>query len=121
MADYERRCCIHGYHIYQEIWSSSIGEVLPCEREPLNDPDRYAVAVIKDGVVGHVPRKFSRMCSLFLGVVYCKVTGERRYSIDLPQGRLEVPCKLLFAGKLKDIKDLKSLFERRCSHRQQRQ
>ena len=100
------------HHIYQEIWSSSIGEVLLSEREPLNDADRYAVAVIKDGVVvGHVPRKFSRMCSLFLargGVIYCKVTGERRYSIDLPQGGLEVPCKLLFAGKPKDIKNLKS-------------
>ena len=45
------------YHIYKEIWNSTVGEHLICERETLNQTDRYAVAVIKDGVIiGHLPR-----------------------------------------------------------------
>ena len=49
----------------------------------------------KDGdVVGHVPRKISAVCSLFLpqnGSIHCKVTGSRRYSRDIVQGGLEIP------------------------------
>ena len=38
-----------------------------CERETHNDRDRYVVAVKKTGtVIGHLPRKVSRVCSLFL-------------------------------------------------------
>ena len=40
------------------IWDISIGEQFECAREPLNDSDQYAVAVIKDSVtIGHLPRK----------------------------------------------------------------
>ena len=37
-------------------------------REEGNDKDRYTVAVTKSGsgVVGHVPRKISAACALFL-------------------------------------------------------
>ena len=47
---------MRGYHIYQTIWSSSIGEVLNCAREPQNGQDTYAVATKKAGdvVVGHI-------------------------------------------------------------------
>ena len=83
-----------------------MGEELACEREPTNTSDRYAVAVVKDGVIiGHLPRKISNICSLFLrrgGTISCIVSGGRRYSADLPQGGLEIPCKLLFKGKAKD-------------------
>ena len=50
-------------------------------------------------LVGHVPRKISTICSLFLrsGAVRCEVIGSRQYSADLDQGGLEVPCKLIFA------------------------
>ena len=51
-------------------------------------------------VVGHVPRKISTVCSMFLlkgGSISCQVTGKRRYSADLPQG-LELPCELRFNG-----------------------
>ena len=30
---------------------------------------------------------------------FCKVTGRRRYSTDLPQGGLEIPCAVLFTAK----------------------
>ena len=48
MAVHEFECesCIHGYHIYKEIWNSAVGEHLICERETLNPTDRYAMAGI---------------------------------------------------------------------------
>jgi hypothetical protein len=33
-----------------------------------------------------------------IDAILCTVTGSRRYSKDLPQGGLEVPCKLEFFG-----------------------
>ena len=44
-----------------------VGESLVCERDPENASDRYAVAVKNEGtIIGHLPRKVSRVCSLFL-------------------------------------------------------
>ena len=89
-----------------------------CEREPENASDRYAVAVKKEGtIIGHLPRKLSWVCSLFLrrgGAIKCTVTGRRRYSADLPQGGLEVPCSLLFKGSPEEIKKLKKLWKLGC-------
>ena len=66
MAAYEMESCVRGYHVYKDLWDASIGEDILCEREPFNNADRYAVAVLKDDtVVGHIPRKISRICSLF--------------------------------------------------------
>ena len=45
METFERELCVHGYHVYQRIWTAAVGEVLHCEREPTNSRDRYAVAV----------------------------------------------------------------------------
>ena len=47
-----------------------------------------------DIVIGHVPRKISSVCSLYIcrgGEIHCRVTGFRRFSADLEQGGLEVP------------------------------
>ena len=56
------------------------------------------VAVVKANItVGHVPRKISSVCSIFLrrgGSITCQVTGRRRFSEDLSQGGLEIPCVL---------------------------
>ena len=41
----ERNNCVHGYHIYKDIWDAVIGEELRCEREPDNRRDRYAIAI----------------------------------------------------------------------------
>ena len=94
METCERNSCVHGYHVYKDIWNAVIGEELVCEREPDNKSDRYAVAVRKDRIIiGHLPRKISRTCSLFLrrgSEITCRVTGHTRYSVDLPQGGLEV-------------------------------
>ena len=84
-----------------------------CEPEPRNSTDRYAVAVKKDGIIiGHLPTKISRVCSLFLrrgGVIRCTVSATRRYSMDLPQGGLEILCVVKFIANAKEIHKLKLL------------
>ena len=92
---------VRGFHVYADVWTPSVGEILICERESGNPSDLYAVAIKKGmEVVGHVPRKMSAACSLFLrlgGVLHCEITdSHRRYSSDLPQGGLEIPCKFVF-------------------------
>ena len=43
VSEFEYESCICGYHIYKDMWSSTIGEHLMCEREMLNLTDKYAV------------------------------------------------------------------------------
>ena len=52
-------------------------------------------------VIGHLPRKLSKICSLFIrrgGSICCIVTGGRRYSADLPQGGLEIKVTYFIYG-----------------------
>ena len=105
---------IHGHHVYRTVWTPMIDEVLACKREQHNIHDPFAVAVRKGStVVGHVPQHISAMCYMFLGKsecsISCKVTGHRRYSHDLPQGGMEVPCHLIFAGKDADVQKIRNL------------
>ena len=104
---------MRGYHIYKDIWGAAVGEELVCTRERGNPRDGYAVAVVKDGTtVGHLPRKLSCLCALFIrrgGSIRCSVSGRRRYSSDLLQGGFEIPCVLLFTGEAKEIKKLDKL------------
>ena len=91
-----------------------IDEVLVCEREQHNIHDPFAVAVYKGStIVGHVPRRIAAMCYAFLGKsgcsITCKVTEHRRYSHDLPQGGMEVPCHLIFHGEEVDVKKIRTL------------
>lgn len=106
---------IRGYHVYKDIWVAVDGEVLGCRRETSNGHDPFAVAVVKDStVVGHVPRRISAICSLFLrrhGTITCRVNGSRRYSRDLPQGGLEVPCILIFSGEAVLVDKVKNLID----------
>ena len=102
--EFRLQSCIRGYHIYGEHWFALLGEELTCEREIGNVVDRYAVAVKKDTdeTVGHAPKKISRICSSFLqhgGLITTVVTGRHRYSSDLVQGGLEIPCNLRFCGE----------------------
>ena len=69
---------VRRYHVYRAIWEAAVGETLNCAREVGNRSDTFAVAVIKGGdTVGHVPRRISSICSIFLkntGLVYHSVT-----------------------------------------------
>ena len=113
----ELACCVRGYHVYKDIWAAAIGEELECSREPTNMADRYAVAVRnEETIIGHLPRKISKVCSLFLrrgGSIRCTVTGSRRHSSDLPQGGLEIPCSLLFTADMKEIIKLNKVLKGR--------
>ena len=58
MADIESEefndTCVHGFHIYKDVWRPVIGEELRCQREEDNPRDPYAVAVISAVISGHV-------------------------------------------------------------------
>lgn len=101
--------------MYKEIWEASCGQVFPCLREVGNAFDPFAVSVVRDSdIIGHVPRKISATCSLFLrnrGTVKCTVTGTRQFSRDLAQGGLEIPCQLTFEGEKKYIEKVQNLIK----------
>ena len=95
---------VRGYHVYQSVWDAACdGKILLCKREVGNTHDPFSVAITKGTtgiVVGHVPRIISPICSIFIrqgGTISCRANGSRRYSSDLPQGGLEVPCILTFS------------------------
>ena len=95
--------CMKGYHVYQEEWTPVLDEMLLCCREFANVHDPFAVKVVKAGsTVGHLPIKISSTCSLFImkgGVISCKVINPaRKYSGDLIQGCLEIPCVITLQG-----------------------
>ena len=104
---------VRGYHVYENIWTAVVGESFPCMQEAGNTFDPFAVAVMRDDtVIGHVPSL--SICALFLrrnGSITCQVTGSRRYSDDLAQGGLEVPCVLCFDGDAKVTTKAKKLVE----------
>ena len=61
LATYEFGFFVRDYHAYMDIWNPRIGEILKCKREPTNDVDKHAVAIMrsnslgKEKVVGHSP------------------------------------------------------------------
>ena len=103
--------CIRGYHEYKSIWDASVGGVLCCSREIDNPHDDHAVTVIRRGVtVGHVPRYVSRGFSLFLqlgGTITATVVSTRRYSRDLPQGGIEIPCQYTLEGPTNEVRKIR--------------
>jgi hypothetical protein len=115
-AEFDYDSCVRGYHVYQSIWIAIPGQMFSCEIEEGNTKDRYAVSIVRSGtgVIGHIPRKISAACSIFIrrgGSIFCKVTGNRRYSHDLVQEGLEVPCVLTFKGIDTEINKLRKLLE----------
>ena len=44
-------------------------------------------------------------------MIQCRVAGRRRYSADLPQGGLEIPCVLILEGKCKELKKFRALLK----------
>ena len=68
---------VRGYHVYQNIWDAALEEQLSCQREPTNSHDPFTVAVMQSQViVGHIPRKISSVCSMFLlraGTIRCRI------------------------------------------------
>ena len=94
MDTYEINRCVRGHHIYKRVWTPVLGEELKCRIEEDNVEDRYGFAVLRESIlVGHIPRKVSAACYLFIkrnDCISCVITGKRQYSIDLPHGGLEL-------------------------------
>ena len=79
LATFSLNSVVRGYHVYKDYWEAATGEILRCCEERTNIHDPFAVAIIKDdSVVGHVPRKISTVCSLFL-----RSGGSIRYAIKV--------------------------------------
>ena len=68
MESYSIHTSVRGYHVYKDVWEAAIGQRLPCQREPGNIRDPYAMAVVETGVttriVGHVLHAISSVCCL---------------------------------------------------------
>ena len=62
---------------------------------------------------------FHGFCHCFVenGTIDCVAIGRRRYSSDLPQGGLEISCKLIFNGKRDDILQLLRPHDDKCNER----
>ena len=61
-----------------------------------------------------MPCAISAVCYLFLrrnGTLRCQVTDTRHYSVDLPQGGLEIPCRLIFSGHARLITKVQKLLQ----------
>ena len=100
---------ICGHHVFKNIWTPRLGEVLLVKQEAGNTHDRRAVALLKADrtVVGHVPKEFSRVFWHFLshgGKISCEVTGRRKYGKGL-----EVPCVYQFLGSEKIITKMRDI------------
>ena len=96
----EFESCIRGHHMYSTIWTPVSGKLLSWKRELDNAEDQYAVVVCRvDGiVVGHIPRKISFLCAVFIrrgGTIQYIVNGDHQYSHDFPLGGMEIPCRLV--------------------------
>ena len=65
------------------IWTPRVGEKATMVREPGNEHDRFAVAVLEDKTlctVGHLPWEIAKECFFFIrgGVIGVEVTGQGR-------------------------------------------
>ena len=99
---------VRGYHVYQDVFTPSIGETLVAKREFNNTMDKQAVKVVKgDETPGHLPRKFSRIVWYFLArnvEISVEVIGRGRCR------RMEVPWQFEFNSSNKvTMKLLKEL------------
>ena len=85
---------IKGHHIYKNIWTPQLDELLEVSTEPDNPVDKFAVAVKKNqNIVGHLKKgktgRFAKTLS--------KITWKR---CNLGDGDgLQVPCILYISGQ----------------------
>ena len=94
MPEHETFCAVRGYHVYQDVFTLSIGEKLVAKQEFNNTMDKQAVRVVKgDETLSQLPCKFSRIVWYFLarsGEISVEVIGRRQC------GRIEVPWQFEF-------------------------
>ena len=69
----ELKSMVRGHHVYQSVWTSTVGENLftaPEKREKVFNYDEFAISVCNDEkcglLVGYLPIKISSLCYHFL-------------------------------------------------------
>ena len=50
-TDFSFDSLIRGHHIYKNIWTPSVGEVLLLVKQEENEHDCFAISVMKDGLL----------------------------------------------------------------------
>ena len=84
MSVFSAESVIRRLHVYKDVWTPVIGEGLTCQCELGNLGDPFAVSVLKGtDIIDHVPRKISRICSIFLqtgGTIDCILIRNKQYS-----------------------------------------
>ena len=86
---------VRGYHAYKDIWDPVVGQMLQLRRQPDNNEDSHAVAVLnEETIVGHMPYNLAPIVERFLrrevNKGFTEVTGNK---VNRGAGYgLEIPC-----------------------------
>ena len=54
MATFRVEAMVHGYHVYQCVWTPNVGNELPCRKEYGNTQDPFALAVLHGTTTYHM-------------------------------------------------------------------
>ena len=136
----ELKSVVRGHHVYQSVWTSTVGENLfttPDKREKALSYDEFAIGAYKDEkcslLVGHLPIEISSLSYLFLknpseNKIIVKITGKREREIGLvvPANFVYIAkdknCSIILKAKLEKRKtlfqDLKLKFYKKVVYRQ---
>ena len=104
----ELKSVVYGHHVYQSVWTSTVGENLftaPDKREEALSYDEFAIRIHKDErclLAGHLPIKISSLSYRFLkksseNKIIMKITGKRVREIGLA-----VPANFVYITKDKN-------------------
>ena len=80
---YDLDSFVRGHHAYMAIWTRKVGDENFClKSENGNQHDKFAAAIVlEERIVGHVPKKLSKIFHQFMKIpnctIGCKVTGKR--------------------------------------------
>ena len=79
---------IKGHHIYKNIWTPQLDELLEVSTEPDNPVDKFAVAVKKNqNIVGHLKKAkledLQRLCFIFCVVTHTRSVMQRSLGKDV--------------------------------------
>ena len=104
---YEYESFAGGYHAYMDIWNPLIGEMLKRKREPTNEVDKHAVAIMrsnllgKESVVGHIPQNISKFSSMFFMIPRTSIeVGNAGKRLNRGGGyELVIPVNIVFTVK----------------------
>ena len=106
----ELKSVVRGHHVYQSVWTSTVGENLftaPDKREEALSCDEFVIPVYKDEkcslLVGHLPIEISSLSYHFLkksskNKIIVKITGKREREIGSV-----VPANFIYITEIKTI------------------